>query len=289
MKLYQSILYTFLISGVLGGKAAKIKSNPADIIAIADFPGSGDKSVKGNIVFTAKQGKFVNVHVDMTGLPKEGGPFQYHIHEFAVPENGDCEAAGKHFNPYNASPNCDAQKNDAYCQVGDLSGKHGWIDTTCFETKYDDKFLSLNGKSKSNILGRAVVFHYDNLTKFACANIEVADSGRIQNLQVEYAKNGNNDLQEVTKFVSSNNYQFHENEVLEADDETEELQNRDLVSPTGKHNHTDTDDDDCDNKVPTNYTNATLNGVSTDCENGSSSFGLTVLTAGLGIMAGLLF
>ena len=56
-------------------------------------------------------------------------------------------------------------KNDAYCQVGDLLGKHGCINTTCFELKYNDPYLSLNRKSKSYIIGKSVVFHYPNLTK----------------------------------------------------------------------------------------------------------------------------
>ena len=61
-------------------------------------------------MFSAKEGKHVNVHIDMTGLPKDEGPFFYHIHERSVPGNGNCEAVGLHFNPYNASPVCDEQK-----------------------------------------------------------------------------------------------------------------------------------------------------------------------------------
>lgn len=187
----------------LGDKAPKIKKNPKNVVAIADFPFGFDNNVQGNIVFTAKKGRSVNVHVDVTGLPKEGGPFQYHIHENLVPSDGNCDMVGMHFNPYHASPECDEQKDDSYCQVGDLSGKHGWIDTTCFETKYNDPYLSLNKKSKSYIVGKSVTFHFANLTKFACADIELASNIRLQSLQDEYNSNNNHDLQELQRDLVS--------------------------------------------------------------------------------------
>lgn len=186
-----------LMGYALADKAPKIKRNPKHVVAIADLPFGGDKKIMGNVVFTAKKGKVVNVHVDVTGLPKEGGPFQYHIHEDSVPEDGDCEKVGDHFNPYDAPEECDEQKDDSYCEVGDLSGKHGWINATCFETKYNDPYLSLNKKSKSYIVGKSIVFHYANLTKFACADIELASHLRLQSLQEEYNSNENTDLSEL--------------------------------------------------------------------------------------------
>lgn len=202
MKFEQAVLLS-LADAVVAGKAPIVKKNPADVIAIADFPQYG-VPILGNVVFTAKQGKQVNVHVDVTKLPKTGGPFYYHIHENPIPESGDCEAAGLHFNPYKAPADCDAQKSDAHCQVGDLSGKHGWINTTCFENKYDDPFLSLNGQSKSSILGRSLVLHDANMNKLACANIVRADDARIASLESEYSKNGNTDLHELQQFLASN-------------------------------------------------------------------------------------
>lgn len=214
MKFSNTVILSIYLGLVSAGQAPKIKKNPAEVVAIADFP-FGGQQILGNVVFTAKKGKEVNVHMDVTKLPKEGGPFYYHIHENPIPENGDCEAAGLHFNPYDAPANCDDQKLNAYCQVGDLSGKHGWIDTTCFETKYDDKYLSLNSKSKSSIIGKSIVFHYANLKKFACANIEIADDSRLKSLELEYDKSGNNDLVEVKQFVSSSNQQFIDDEEYE--------------------------------------------------------------------------
>lgn len=106
----------------------------------------------------------------------------YHIHEHPVPADGNCDGTGMHFNPYRAPEFCNAQPDDSYCQVGDLSGKHGWINTTCFEAKYSDAFLSLNPKSKAYIVGRSIVFHYADMTKFACANINYATEEQLAQL-----------------------------------------------------------------------------------------------------------
>lgn len=50
----------------------------------------------------------------------------YHIHEKAVPENGNCTATGAHLDPYKRGevPLCDVD-NKKNCQTGDLSGKYG--------------------------------------------------------------------------------------------------------------------------------------------------------------------
>lgn len=207
----------------LSDKAPKIKKNPKNIVAIADFPFGGDKTIKGNVVFTSN-GKHVNVHVDMTGFPHNEGPFYYHIHERSVPENGNCEACGLHFNPYNSSPDCLAQKHDGYCQVGDLSGKHGAINSTCFEFKFTDPYLSLNKRSKSYIVGKSLVFHYANMTKLACADIELANDLRIQSLMDEYVQT--DDSIQLTQLKQSldQGYSFDalealKNEVYESDDD----------------------------------------------------------------------
>lgn len=232
MKLLSSIFIlslTYFATTCVSDKAPKIKKNPKNIVAIADFPFGGDKNIKGNVVFTST-GKHVNVHVDMTGFPHNEGPFYYHIHERSVPENGNCEACGLHFNPYNSSPDCLAQKHDGYCQVGDLSGKHGAINSTCFEFKFTDPYLSLNKRSKSYIVGRSLVFHYANMTKLACADIELANDLRIQSLMDEYIQT--DDTVQLTQLKESIDHQSDtfdtlealKNEVYESDDDEVEVE-----------------------------------------------------------------
>lgn len=159
---------------VFSEKAAEvISNNPSDVVLRADFPSAFSQNVVGIIQFYSLNGT-TKVHVDITGLPKNAGVFQYHIHENPVGEDGDCEATGKHFNPYGASPECEAQKDDSLCQVGDLSGKHGLINTTCFETYFYDPYLSLDPSSPQYIGNKAINIHLENLDKLACANIKVS-------------------------------------------------------------------------------------------------------------------
>lgn len=185
-----------LPSMVSAGGAPKISSNPTDIAAIADFPEAGCHDIKGHVLFESPQGGKVDIHVDVTKLPTDGGPFVYHIHENPVPENGDCEGVGKHFNPYHASPDCSAQDTHDYCQIGDLSGKYGCIDTNCFQSDYCDPYISLNHSSKASIIGRSVVFHYADLTKFACATIRYATEDQLKAIEEEKQQDKQQDNQE---------------------------------------------------------------------------------------------
>lgn len=173
---------TILLLGVTPALAATspvFKNNPIGTVAVADFPSVGTYPLtKGYVYFYSPKGKEVHVHLDMTGLPKSGGPFVYHIHENAISDD-NCETAGLHFNPFGANPNCDNQEDLSLCQVGDLSGKHGSINATCFATTYVDPFLSLND-SVNDIVGKSVVFHYGDLTKFACATIQLADDEQME-------------------------------------------------------------------------------------------------------------
>ncbi|KAG7890843.1 hypothetical protein KL906_001359 [Ogataea polymorpha] len=157
-----------LAAVALAGPAPENTDSPRNIVAKAHLD---RKDTKGIIEFSAKNGT-VKVHIDVTGLPEEGGPFYYHIHKAPVPANGNCEATGTHLNPYNAPlDECDSFDDDALCQVGDLSGKHGWINTTCFEATYYDPYLSLNPKNKAYIIGLSVNLHFANMTKITCGTI----------------------------------------------------------------------------------------------------------------------
>ncbi|ODQ46067.1 hypothetical protein PICMEDRAFT_28158, partial [Pichia membranifaciens NRRL Y-2026] len=129
--------------------------------------------VKGIIEFTAKSG-VVDVHLDVTGLPPNAGPFQYHILDSQVSEKGNCEDGGSTLNPYDAHyKTCDDLDNDALCSVGDLSGKHGYINTTCFETRYTDPYLSLNPNNKAFVGSKSLVITDQNNKKISCGNIKL--------------------------------------------------------------------------------------------------------------------
>lgn len=162
--------------------APKATKNPKRVVAVADFPEKGvNKFTKGYVFFSSPTGSEVKVHIDFTGLPKAGGPFYYHIHEGRA--NSDaCDDVGGHFDPYKGLTECPLVGDDGACQVGDLTGKHGWINTTCFQTEYFDSYLSLDAKDPAYVVGRSLVIHQADLTRFACANINIATKEQYKQL-----------------------------------------------------------------------------------------------------------
>lgn len=129
--------------------------------------------VKGIIEFTTKD-EIVNVHLDTTGLPPNAGPFFYHINA------GKCGSSNEILNPYESVYGvCDELANDSECAVGDLSGKHGYINTTCFETQYQDPYLSLNKGNKAFVAGNSVVIIDQNKNQISCGNINMARKAKL--------------------------------------------------------------------------------------------------------------
>jgi hypothetical protein len=113
----------------------------------------------------------------VTGLPKDSGIFSYHIHEMPLAKSDSrCEETGDLFNPFNSQESCDSLESDVLCEVGDLSGKHGLIDTTSFEGFYYDPYLSLDPESPQFIGNKALNIHLveKNDERLACANIKLS-------------------------------------------------------------------------------------------------------------------
>lgn len=133
----------------------------------ASYRAKFDKGVEGYVNFSSKNGS-VLVDVNLSGLPDYGGPFMYHIHELPVPSDGNCTGTKAHFNPYNGH---EKAPTPAELEVGDLSGRHGEIETQSFETSYIDPYLSLNPDNEAFFADLSVVVHLHNTTRIACANI----------------------------------------------------------------------------------------------------------------------
>lgn len=109
--------------------APVVSSNPAGAVYVAKLPEQQGSTVRGSVTgISAADGNGVKFSVSVSGLPAEGGPFMYHIHEKPVPSNGNCSGTGAHLDPYKRGevPICDASKPET-CQTGDLSGKFGNI------------------------------------------------------------------------------------------------------------------------------------------------------------------
>lgn len=157
------------LSLVVAGAAPYATDSPAGAKYVATF----DKTVSGSVEFATVSNSSVGVTVDIKGLPTSGGPFLYHVHQYAVPANGSCLATGGHLNPYNGS---EKATDAASKEVGDLSGKHGTISGTSLDTFYVDNYLSLNEDDPAFVGNLSVVIHYANTTRLACANIELDSS-----------------------------------------------------------------------------------------------------------------
>ncbi|KAK2047136.1 superoxide dismutase [Colletotrichum somersetense] len=166
-------------TGELGN--ALVVSNPPGLTYEAVLPetpffkaGSLNGNVKGSIIATtAPDGKGVEFMVRFSNLPKEGGPFSYHIHVDPVPADGNCTKTLAHQDPFirgEATP-CDASKPET-CQVGDLSGKHGAV-TADYEKTYVDPYLSIAEGPGSFFGNRSFVFHFANKTRISCANFKL--------------------------------------------------------------------------------------------------------------------
>ncbi|KAF4774960.1 superoxide dismutase [Colletotrichum scovillei] len=166
-------------TGELGD--ATIVSNPAGVVYEAVLPekpfykaGSLEGNVQGSIVaVTAPDGKGVEFKVRFSNLPKEGGPFTYHLHVDPVPEDGNCTKTLAHLDPFirGEATKCDSSKPET-CQVGDLSGKHGAV-AVDYEKTYVDPYLSIVEGPGSFFGNRSFVFHFANKTRISCANFKL--------------------------------------------------------------------------------------------------------------------
>lgn len=163
---YSFINILALVSIGSAAAAPEASNSPKKAKYKADF----DDDIKGSIKFKSNSEGQVKVTVKLAGLPKDGPPLLYHIHEKPVPSDGNCDATLGHFNPYHGNEDaCD----DAHKEVGDLSGKHGKIEShkKFFKDSYIEPYISLNETDPAFIGGHSIVIHCPDETRIACANI----------------------------------------------------------------------------------------------------------------------
>ncbi|MCJ1468056.1 hypothetical protein MMC07_006682 [Pseudocyphellaria aurata] len=155
------------------GPAEIVEGNPAGVTYTAILPNKNTTSIRGYVAGTsASNGTGVNFNINLYGFPSADlGPFIYHIHDQPVPADGNCTGTKAHLDPYirGETPPCD-NKDPANCQVGDLSGKHGNITSSPFQTTYLDLYLSTVHGPASFFGNRSIVVHSNNATRLTCAN-----------------------------------------------------------------------------------------------------------------------
>ncbi|XP_076841235.1 uncharacterized protein cusr [Brachyhypopomus gauderio] len=139
------------------------------------------QGVKGYITFHQPSPfDLTTVTLNLTGLDRRIGP--YHVHLFPTPEmrsppQSACSNnnVGGHWNPFGIDTQASVyppslnSTHDFY-EVGDLSSKHGsLVNMSDFQGSFTDWNLPLFGQN--SIVGRSVVLHQPNGTRFACASI----------------------------------------------------------------------------------------------------------------------
>lgn len=163
MQLPLSILSILSISSVAVARVQPTANDSPQETYEAIFDGA----LQGSVEFQGLSNGSIEISVDLSGFPEEGGPFTYHVHEAPVPSNGSCAGTLLHLNPYGGQAN--ATSTDEL-EISDLSGRYGALQGDT-ETLYVDEYLSLNSDSEAFIGGLSVTVHLANSSRLACANI----------------------------------------------------------------------------------------------------------------------
>lgn len=156
--------------------APEVTGNSVGTVYAAILPEKEDSTVRGSIyAYPASNGTGVRFSVSISGLPAEGGPFMYHLHEKPVPSDGNCSGTGAHLDPYKRGevPACDASMPET-CQTGDLSGKYGNITSQEWTQEYVDLYSALRTDSVAYFGNLSVVVHLSDKKRIACANFTLA-------------------------------------------------------------------------------------------------------------------
>ena len=90
-------------------------------------------------------------------------------------------------------------------EVGDLSGKFGSLaDLNTYDLMKDDLNLPLFGAN--TIIGRSVVIHWKNGSRFVCSDIMHGNAKSILSATVDYTANPNSVLSGTVKMVCKAGY-----------------------------------------------------------------------------------
>lgn len=160
-------------------EAPVVSNNPVGAHYIAELPTKEGSNLTGSVsAVSSTDGEGVLIAVSFAGLPEEGGPFMYHIHEKPVPADGNCTGTGAHLDPYKRGeqPICDDTTLQS-CQSGDLSGKYGNMTGQSFSASYSDLYLATTPSDPSYLGNLSIVVHLSNKTRIGCANFSAIASG----------------------------------------------------------------------------------------------------------------
>uniref|UniRef100_UPI0037E7C537 uncharacterized protein cusr n=1 Tax=Semicossyphus pulcher TaxID=241346 RepID=UPI0037E7C537 len=153
-------------------KCAQIYNLPGNkVSAVMNMRG-----IKGHFTFLqASPFDVTEVRLNLTNLRSKVGP--YHVHQFPLPCVQVCsnDIVGGHLNPFGLNtndatyPNGPGSTHDMY-EIGDLSNKHmSLAGKNEVDISFQDFHLPLFGRN--SIVGRSVVIHLTDGSRYACASI----------------------------------------------------------------------------------------------------------------------
>ena len=135
--------------------------------------------------------------VSLTGLEQAGN--KWHVHEYPVPSSGDCAGTGGHFDPKGVDY-AGSEAPPPY-EYGDLSGKWGKLNApsavstnpaakdffvSTSQGFVTDATLPLSGPM--SVLGRSIVIHKADGSRWACATIPMRIRVNFQDLGTDYPR-----------------------------------------------------------------------------------------------------
>ncbi|XP_045546979.1 uncharacterized protein [Salmo salar] len=177
------------------------------------------RGVKGYFLFRqASPFEVTKLRVNLTNLRSRVGP--YHIHHFPTPPmrsppQTTCsnDNVGGHWNPFGMDtkdptyPSGPGSTHDRY-EVGDLSARHGSLEgKAVMDTVFTDFNLPLFGQN--SIVGRSVVIHRPDGTRFLCTYIGYPGEVHVARAtfrhpvvgMVQFVQLKSNPLSDVTVFM----------------------------------------------------------------------------------------
>jgi Cu/Zn superoxide dismutase len=146
------------------------------LIAIADFCKPGSEYIRGRIIFSQNNNKYVRVDIKLVGVPI--GIHGIHVHQKPLRQKdlnrlintnaNCCDILGPHFNgsvPLWSPKTLGGTPHGSYMfnterHIGDLCNNILSEDGTV-DFSYDDKLISLVPKHPNCITGRSIVIHED--------------------------------------------------------------------------------------------------------------------------------
>lgn len=136
------------------------------------------KGIKGYFRFQqVSPFDLTQIDVNLTNLDRKVGPYHVHLFPVSSVRSNPCsnDNVGGHWNPFtintsgSAYPKGPGSTHDQY-ELGDLSGKHmSLVNRTAIDVSFTDFNLPLFGRN--SIVGRSVVIHLSDTTRFVCTSI----------------------------------------------------------------------------------------------------------------------